>query len=461
MTAMLVMQDIQKAYRNGGLSTEALSGFSLRIFRSEFVAIMGPSGSGKTTFLNVAGLLDDFDRGTYRLDDQDVGALTDVQRSALRNQKLGFIFQSFNLVPDLDVSDNVELPLRYRKLTAGGRRGRGGRGIDPGGLGGRVRAPPAGLGGGQEQRGGHARAARRAERRTAAAGGHRARIGRRAAGPAGRRTHRQPRFADGAAHSRDPRGGQPDGSHRADGDPRAGARCARASQGAHPRRSGHRPARAAQPGRAGWSVEEGRVRSSLLRLAPVRALRRAPALNAMILATLAFGLSVWLAANAMASSFEVDPMRNAAHLFRVELVRYPELREILRGTDMQSGAEMPSLVLSPGEVEELSRSSIPVRTAAATTAEVPFEEPGTGVVRMGFARFAGRDAFEMFAVRLAAGRVFEEGANEVLVSEGDARRWFGGSAAAVGRTLRVCGEDRRISGVVATGAAAGRRMHLA
>src|SRR3954465_7660291 len=152
MTAMLVMQDIQKAYRNGGLSTEALSGFSLRIFRSEFVAIMGPSGFAKTPFLNVAGLLDDFDRGTYRLDDQDVGALTDPQRSALRNQKLGFIFQSFNLIPDLDVRDHVKLPLRYRALTAGERRRRVDRVIDQVGLGARIHALPDELSGGQQQR---------------------------------------------------------------------------------------------------------------------------------------------------------------------------------------------------------------------------------------------------------------------------------------------------------------------
>jgi putative ABC transport system ATP-binding protein len=152
MPAMLVMQDIQKAYRNGPLSTEALSGLSLQIAPREFVAIMGPSGSGKTTFLNVAGLLDDFDQGSYQLDGQDVAALTDVQRSALRNQKLGFIFQSFNLVPDLDVSDNVELPLRYRKLTAGERRRRVERVIDQVGLGARMRALPDELSGGQQQR---------------------------------------------------------------------------------------------------------------------------------------------------------------------------------------------------------------------------------------------------------------------------------------------------------------------
>lgn len=152
MTPMLAMDDIQKSYRNGGLSTEALSGFSLRIAPGEFVAIMGPSGSGKTTFLNVAGLLDDFDRGTYRLDGHDVVALTDWERSALRNQKLGFIFQSFNLIPDLDVSDNVALPLRYRKLTAGERRRRVDRAIDEVGLGARMHALPDELSGGQQQR---------------------------------------------------------------------------------------------------------------------------------------------------------------------------------------------------------------------------------------------------------------------------------------------------------------------
>jgi putative ABC transport system ATP-binding protein len=152
MLAMLAMDDIQKSYRTGGLSTEALSGFSLRIRPGEFVAIMGPSGSGKTTFLNVAGLLDDFDRGSYRLDGHDVMALTDSQRSALRNHKLGFIFQSFNLIPDLDVRDNVALPLRYRSLSEGERRRRVDRVIDEVGLGARVHALPDELSGGQQQR---------------------------------------------------------------------------------------------------------------------------------------------------------------------------------------------------------------------------------------------------------------------------------------------------------------------
>src|SRR4051812_21281141 len=207
-------------------------------------------------------------------------------------------------------------------------------------------------------------------------------------------------------------------------------------------------------------MEEGRVSPSFLRLAPVRALRTSPGLNALIVATLAFGLAVWLTTHAMAASFEQDPARGTGGLWRVELVRYPELREILAGTDMQFVSELPSLVLSPAEVEELSRPPDPVRSAAATTGELPFEEPGRGP-GTSWVRFAGRDAFALFSVRLSAGRVFDDGKRELLVSEHDAQRWFGGTAAAaVGRTLRVCGEEWAITGVVAADAGVGRRMHL-
>ncbi len=202
------------------------------------------------------------------------------------------------------------------------------------------------------------------------------------------------------------------------------------------------------------------MRASFLRLAPVRALRRSPGLNALIVVTLAFGLTVWLTTHAMAASFERDPARGTAGLWRVELVRYPQIREILAGTDMQFVAELPSLVLSPAEVEDLSRPPDAVRSAAVTMAELPFEEPGGGP-RTSWVRFAGRDAFALFSVRLSAGRVFDDGKRELLVSEHDAQRWFGGSAAAaVGRTLRVCGEEWAIAGVVAADAGVGRRMHL-
>ena len=121
---MLEMHDIKKIYRTKMLETYALEDFSIRVNDGEFVSIMGPSGSGKTTFLNVAGLLDTFESGTYKLDGEDVSALSDVEMSHIRNRKIGFVFQSFNLIPDLDVFDNVDVPLRYRGLPAGDRRER-------------------------------------------------------------------------------------------------------------------------------------------------------------------------------------------------------------------------------------------------------------------------------------------------------------------------------------------------
>src|SRR5262245_28262796 len=96
---MVEMREVRKVYRSGLIETEALAGVSVRVARGEFVAIMGPSGSGKTTFLSVAGLLDDYQAGQYLLDGDDVRGLSDRQLSRLRNQKLGFIFQSFNLIP--------------------------------------------------------------------------------------------------------------------------------------------------------------------------------------------------------------------------------------------------------------------------------------------------------------------------------------------------------------------------
>lgn len=95
---MLQMNSIKKIYRTEMIETHALEDFSLTVNEGEFVAVMGPSGSGKTTFLNVAGLLDTFDSGTYLLDGMDVSRLSDRQMSKIRNQKIGFVFQSFNLL---------------------------------------------------------------------------------------------------------------------------------------------------------------------------------------------------------------------------------------------------------------------------------------------------------------------------------------------------------------------------
>jgi putative ABC transport system ATP-binding protein len=149
---MLRMHDVRKVYRTGLIETEALAGLSVTVARGEFLAIMGPSGSGKTTFLSVAGLLDGFDQGQYDLDGEDVHGLSDGRLSRLRNQKIGFIFQSFNLIPDLDVFDNVDVPLRYRGMRASERAERIERILANLGLTARIRAVPGQLSGGQQQR---------------------------------------------------------------------------------------------------------------------------------------------------------------------------------------------------------------------------------------------------------------------------------------------------------------------
>ena len=149
---MLVMRDIAKVYRTDTVETHALREFSLSVGEGEFVSVMGPSGSGKTTFLNIAGLLEDFTSGTYELDGKNVAGLNDNARSKLRNEKIGFIFQSFNLIPELDVFDNVDVPLRYRGFDAKERRRRIERVLDVVGLGSRRNHLPAQLSGGQQQR---------------------------------------------------------------------------------------------------------------------------------------------------------------------------------------------------------------------------------------------------------------------------------------------------------------------
>jgi putative ABC transport system ATP-binding protein len=146
------MRKVRKVYRAGLIETEALAGLSITVERGEFLAIMGPSGSGKTTFLSVAGLLDEFQDGSYELDGEDVQGLGDTALSQLRNQKLGFIFQSFNLIPDLDVHDNVDVPLRYRGLGAGERARRIEGVLASLGLTARMRHLPGQLSGGQQQR---------------------------------------------------------------------------------------------------------------------------------------------------------------------------------------------------------------------------------------------------------------------------------------------------------------------
>jgi putative ABC transport system ATP-binding protein len=146
------MKNVSKVYRTESVETHALREFSLSVDEGEFVSVTGPSGSGKTTFLNIAGLLEEFSGGAYELDGKDVPQLNDRERSRVRNEKIGFIFQSFNLIPELDVFDNVDVPLRYRGFGAAERRKRIERVIDIVGLGSRMQHLPSQLSGGQQQR---------------------------------------------------------------------------------------------------------------------------------------------------------------------------------------------------------------------------------------------------------------------------------------------------------------------
>jgi putative ABC transport system ATP-binding protein len=149
---MLEMQNVVKIYRTDLIETHALRDFNLRVAEGEFVAVTGPSGSGKTTFLNVAGLLEGFESGSYRLDGRNIGELDDDARSRTRNEKIGFIFQSFNLIPDLDIFDNIDVPLRYRGFNSADRRRRIERVLELVGLASRAKHLPAQLSGGQQQR---------------------------------------------------------------------------------------------------------------------------------------------------------------------------------------------------------------------------------------------------------------------------------------------------------------------
>ena len=149
---MLKMSQISKVYRSDVIETHALRSLDLQVEEGEFVSVTGPSGSGKTTFLNITGLLETFSSGEYLLDGVDVGKLSDKHRSHIRNEKIGFIFQGFNLISDLNLFDNVDVPLRYRGMAASERKRRIEQALEMVGLGARMKHLPAQLSGGQQQR---------------------------------------------------------------------------------------------------------------------------------------------------------------------------------------------------------------------------------------------------------------------------------------------------------------------
>ncbi|MGX7420199.1 ABC transporter ATP-binding protein [Carnobacterium gallinarum] len=149
---MIDLKDIVKIYRTGGEELVALKKISLHIAEGEFTAIMGPSGSGKSTMMNILGLLDRFDSGTYILNNQNVTGLSDNESAHVRNKEIGFVFQSFNLMPRMTILENVELPMVYAGIPAKERRERALKALDRVGLSDRVKHRPNEISGGQKQR---------------------------------------------------------------------------------------------------------------------------------------------------------------------------------------------------------------------------------------------------------------------------------------------------------------------
>ncbi len=149
---MIDIKDLCKVYLVGDERVRALDHATLHIYPREFVSIIGPSGSGKSTLMNIIGCLDIADAGSYRLDDLPIEAYSENQLAAIRNQKIGFVFQNFNLIPKLTAEENVELPLIYQKVPRAERQKRVKAALERVSLSNRAKHLPTELSGGQQQR---------------------------------------------------------------------------------------------------------------------------------------------------------------------------------------------------------------------------------------------------------------------------------------------------------------------
>lgn len=149
---MIELKNIYKIYEMAGETLTALDDVSLSIHQGDFTSIMGPSGSGKSTLMNVVGLLDSFDRGEYILNGQNIGEYSEKELAGIRNKEIGFVFQSFNLMPRMSVLENVMLPLVYAGVSFSDRKERAMEALEKVGLGNRMNHRPNEISGGQKQR---------------------------------------------------------------------------------------------------------------------------------------------------------------------------------------------------------------------------------------------------------------------------------------------------------------------
>ncbi len=152
MEPLIVLEDVHKDYDMGLAQVKALDGISIEILKGDYLAIMGPSGSGKSTLMNLIGCLDSPTSGSYRLKGQEIGALQDDELARIRNREIGFIFQTFNLLPRTDALQNVELPLIYSGISRRERHERARHALEAVGLGDRMHHRPNEMSGGQRQR---------------------------------------------------------------------------------------------------------------------------------------------------------------------------------------------------------------------------------------------------------------------------------------------------------------------
>jgi putative ABC transport system ATP-binding protein len=152
MSTMIALEGIEKVYRTDRIETVALSDINLQVAAGEFLSVMGPSGCGKSTLLNVIGLLDEPTKGRVQLNGTAIQSYRDAALARVRNREIGFIFQTFHLIPDLSVADNVEIPLLYRRMAGSERRKQALAALDRVGLTARIHHFPSQLSGGQQQR---------------------------------------------------------------------------------------------------------------------------------------------------------------------------------------------------------------------------------------------------------------------------------------------------------------------